>query len=91
MTAVVAPCATVTRPTLPDLEPETVELDIAPEILANDARVLELSTQLFRRWVEAITGGLKVDLRVFEMTECTTVDYTDDGAIILSYPTVRND
>ena len=86
MTAVVAPCATVTRPTLPDLEPETVELDIAPEILVNDARVLELSTQLFRRWVEAITGGLKVDLRVFEMTECTTVDYTDDGAIVLSYP-----
>ena len=49
MTAVVAPCAEVRRPTLPDLAPETVNLDIAPEILADDAHILHTSTRLFRR------------------------------------------
>ena len=44
MTAVVAPCANVTRPTLPNLEPETVFLNIAPEILANDYKILYEST-----------------------------------------------
>ena len=43
MTAVVAPCAEVRRPTLPDLEPETVSLTIAPEILADEARRLHVS------------------------------------------------
>jgi len=86
MTAVVAPCASVSRPTLPDLDPETVTLEIAPEILAEDAYILHTSTQLFRHWVQAITGGLTVELVVHELSECTTVDYTDDGEIIVSYP-----
>ena len=82
----VAPCADVTRPTLPDLHPETVRLDLAPEILADDARRLHQVTALFRRWVHAITGGLEVELVVAELEGCTTVDYTDDGSIIVSYP-----
>ena len=86
LTAVVAPCAAVTRPTLPDLAPETVQLDIAEEILANDARALRISTDLFRRWVQAITGGLHVELVVHTMDDCTTVGFTDDGEVVLSYP-----
>lgn len=86
MTVVVAPCAEVRRPTLPDLEAETVDLVIAPEILEDDAHILHTSTSLFRRWVQSITGGLEVELVVHEMTDCTTVDYTDDGQVIVSYP-----
>lgn len=85
-TVVVAPCADVTRPTLPDLEAETVPLDIAPEILADDGARLFLVTQLVRRWMEAITGGLEVQLTVHTLQSCTTVDYTDDGSVIVSYP-----
>ena len=86
MTAVVAPCASVSRPTLPDLEPETVDLDIDPSILAEDAALLHTATALFRTWVESITGGMAVELVVHELSECTTVSYTDDGSIIVSYP-----
>jgi hypothetical protein len=86
LTAVIAPCAQVTRPTLPDRVPETVDLDIDPRILADDAQVLRESTDLFRAWVQAITGGLQVELVVHELDGCTTVDFTDDGAVIVSYP-----
>ncbi|MFT5684264.1 MAG: hypothetical protein ACI8RZ_005205 [Myxococcota bacterium] len=86
MTAVVAPCAQVSRPTLPDLTSETVSLDIDPTILADDAHTLHTSTALFRSWVEAITGGRTVELVVYEMSDCTTVTYTDDGEVIVSYP-----
>ncbi|GAB5551426.1 MAG: hypothetical protein Sapg2KO_10170 [Saprospiraceae bacterium] len=86
MTVVVAPCAEVSRPTLPNLESETVNLPIAPEILANDGRILHISTALFRKWVQAITGGMKVNLEVYTLEECTTVTYTDDGSTIVSYP-----
>ena len=71
---------------MPDLAPETVSLSIDPQILADDARVLRQSTDLFRRWVTAITRGLEVELTVVEMEGCATVDYTDDGAVIVSYP-----
>ncbi|MDG1479311.1 MAG: hypothetical protein P8R54_06950 [Myxococcota bacterium] len=86
MTAIVAPCASVSRPTLPDLAPETVDLEIDPLILAEDARILHASTALFRSWVEAITGGARVELVVHELSDCTTVTYTDDGSVIVSYP-----
>ncbi|MFT4624621.1 MAG: hypothetical protein ACI8PZ_003280 [Myxococcota bacterium] len=86
LTAVVATCAAVTRPTLPDLAPETVDLELDPALLVDDARVLRVSTDLFRRWVTAITGGLEAELVVHVLPGCTTVDYTDDGAIIVSYP-----
>ncbi len=85
MTAVVATCASVRRPTL-DGGSETVALDIDARILADDARMLHQSTALFRRWVQSITGGLEVVLEVVEQTECATVDYSDDGDIIVSYP-----
>ena len=86
MTAVIAPCAEVSRPTLPNYEAETVNLNIAPEILANDGRLLHAATALFRQWVQAITGGLKIDLRIHVLDNCTTVNYTDDGNVIVSYP-----
>jgi hypothetical protein len=85
LTAVVATCATVTRPTLPDLDPETVTLQLAPEILADDARVLRVASRLFLRWMQAITG-LDVALVVHEQEVCAMIDYTDDGSVIVSYP-----
>ncbi|MBX2800747.1 MAG: hypothetical protein KTR31_23905 [Myxococcales bacterium] len=85
MTAVVASCATVRRPTA-DGGSETVKLDIHPDIVADDARILHQSTALFRRWVQTITGGMQVDLVVKVQPRCTTVDYTDDGSVIVSYP-----
>jgi hypothetical protein len=86
MTAIVARCATVSRPTLPDLKPETVQLDLDPEILANDARVLREATNLFRHWVTAITRGVAVELVVVPMEGCANVTFTDDGRTIVSYP-----
>ena len=75
MTAVVVTTAAVTRPTLPAYVPETVQLGIAPEILADDAYRLHLLTRLFRRWVQAITGGLELELKVHTMDESTIVGY----------------
>jgi hypothetical protein len=86
MTAVVATCAEVSRPTLPDMEEEVLMLEIAPEIIENDSYLLDISTGLFRHWIKSITGGLEVNLVVHEMDECTTVGYTDDGSVIVSYP-----
>ena len=91
MTAVVAPCANVTRPTLPNLEPETVFLNIAPEILANDYKILYESTFLFRNWVRSITGGYEVQLEVYEVEDCTDVDFSDNGEIIFSYVSDSNE
>ena len=89
MTAVVAPTAAVTRPTLPLLALETVQLDIAPEILANDARRLHLATRLFRRWLQAITGGLHVELVVHVMDQGTTVDFNNFAEYFVSHPRGR--
>ncbi len=86
MPAVVAASAAVTRPTLPDFAPETVQLGIAPEILADDARRLYLVTRLFLRWVQAISGGLEVELVVHVMDQNATVNFTRVGDIIVSYP-----
>lgn len=90
MTAVIASCAEVSRPTLPNLTPEIVNLNIAPKILENDSYILHVSTALFRNWVQAITGGLKVNLNVYTLEECTTVNYTDDGNTIVSYPDAQS-
>ncbi len=86
MTAVVAATAAVTRPTLPDFAPETVQLDIAPEILADDAHRLHLVTRLFRRWVQAISGGLHVELVVHVMDQNATVTFNRVDGITTSYP-----
>ena len=90
MTAVVASCANVTRPTLPNLEPETVFKNIAPEILANDYKILNESTSLFRNWVRSITGGYEVELEVYEVEDCTDVGFSDDGKTIRSYVSNSN-
>ena len=89
MTTVVAECASVSRPTLPDFTPEIVDLSIDPNILKDSASLLHNSTDLFRRWVKVITEGYDVKLMVYTMTECTTVSYTDDEKVILSYPNTR--
>ncbi len=86
MTAVVAPCARVRRPVYPSGDAETVDLDLHPDVLADDARRLRLATALFRRWVQAITGGLEVELVVHELDACTTVDFQDSGDIVAIYP-----
>lgn len=86
MTVVVAPCATVRRPTLGGGS-ETVELDVHPDILADDAQILHDATALIRRWLTTITRGLQVELVVHALPSCTTtVDYTDDGNLVVSYP-----
>jgi formylglycine-generating enzyme required for sulfatase activity len=89
MTAVVAPSAVVTRPTLPNLVPETVNLNIAPEILAEDAHRLHLVTRLFRRWLQAITGGLEVELVVHVMNQGTTVNFVEQPDSFSSLPDAR--
>lgn len=86
MTAVVAPCASARRPTLPNLDPEEVQLVIAPEILADDARILHQSTALFRLWIKAITEGSEVELTVHELADCTDVDFSVESNVIVSYP-----
>lgn len=86
MTAVVAPSAVVTRPTLPNFDPETVNLDIAPEILADDAKRLHMVTRLFRHWVQAITGGLHVELEVYVMDQGATVNFTEQPGWFNTYP-----
>ena len=86
MTGVIAPCASARRPRLPDLEAEVVDLTLDPAVLENDARRLFLATQLFRRWVQSITDGVELELRLYVLDECTTVDFTDDGSVIVIYP-----
>lgn len=86
MTAVVPLCAEVTRPTLPDLEPETLQRTIDNRILANDAEVLYQSTDLFRRWLSAIANGLNIELNVQVVEQCATVDFELTPNVIISYP-----
>ena len=86
MTGVVARCAVARRARVPDLQPEVVNVELHPEILNDQARRLFLATQLFRRWMQAITGGVRLALRIFIMEGCSEVDFTDDGATLISYP-----
>jgi hypothetical protein len=86
MTVVIALCASVSRPTIPNLEEEIVNLNISPKILENDSRLLKISTDLFRNWVKAITNGLEVNLKIVELEDCTTVSYNYDGTNVISYP-----
>lgn len=86
MTVVIAPSAVVRRPTLPLLRPETVTVNLAPEVLADEAAIVHQSARLFCRWVEAITGGYAVELLFHVLEEGTTTNFTDDGTYIYSYP-----
>ena len=85
LTVVVASCAKVTRPTLPNLSPETVELNISEKILENNSYRLKISSKLFRQWIKSITGGYNVNLNIHIVDECVEVNYSDDGEIIRSY------
>jgi len=85
LTVVVASCAKVTRPTLPNLSPETVELNISEKILENNNYRLKISSKLFRQWIKSITGGYNVNLNIHIVDECVEVNYSDDGEIIRSY------
>ncbi len=86
MTAVVPLCAEVTRPTLPNLAPETLQRTIDDRILANDADVLYQSTDLFRRWLSAITSGTNIELNVHVVEQCATVDFEVTATNIISFP-----
>ena len=87
MTAVVAPCANGRAPQPPGEDPiEALDVLLDPEILAEDARRLYLSTDLFRRWLFAITDGVPVELQVYVLDVCSTVDFTDSDGTVISYP-----
>ncbi len=85
-TALVAVCASVRRPTLPDIEAEVVDLTIDPALLADNYRIMYQSTDIFRRWFKAITGGYELNMTVVEMSGCATVDYTVRSYAYVSYP-----
>ena len=87
MTAVVAPCAVGRAPQPPGTEP-TEDLDVAldPRILEDNARRLFVATSLFRHWLRAITDGVNVELQVYVLEDCSTVDFTDSEGTIVSYP-----
>ncbi len=85
MTAVLPLCADVRRPTQPDLEPETLKRNIDGRILANNANVLFQVTDLFRRWLSAISGA-NVILNIEVVEKCTTVDFQLSPTAIFSYP-----
>lgn len=89
MTAVIAPYADVQRVTLPNLELENVHLKISPKILEDNFKVLHTSTKLFRHWLQAISKGHKVNLKVHVLREGTEVINSDNGKIITSYPKAK--
>ena len=86
LTAVIAPCANVTRPISPNLDLETVNLEISPEILADYAQVLYNSTELFRNWFQAISGGTNLNLQIHVLESCTTVYFNNNSNWYSSYP-----
>jgi len=85
MTAIVTPCATVRRPYQPNLAAETVETVIKPQIVENNYLLLYEITEIFRIWFKAITRGSELKLQIYEMEECTTVDFSFDANRIFSY------
>lgn len=86
ITAVIATCATVERLTWPDLATETVAMTIDPTILSDNYQILYESTDLFRRWVKAITRGSELNLVVYEYNQCTIVSSTREDDLIIAYP-----
>lgn len=86
MTAVVPLCAEVTRPTLPNLEPEVLQRIIDNRVLQDDAKILFQASDLFRRWLSAITKGSSVNLNIQVVEQCTTVDFQLAPNVIFSYP-----
>ena len=85
MTGVVATCTDARIPQPGGAAPKMERFDLHPGILADDARRLFLATGLFRKWVEAITRGRRVDLRIYVIEGCTTTDFTLDPGYVRSY------
>ncbi|MEC9398524.1 MAG: hypothetical protein VX475_12940 [Myxococcota bacterium] len=85
MTGVVATCTDARIPQPEGATPTMERLTLRPEILADDARRLFLATGLFRKWIEAITGGRRLDLRIYVLEDCTTTDFTQQPDFISSY------
>ena len=90
MTGVVATCTDARIPQPGGAAPVTERLTLRPEILADDARRLFLATGLFRKWIEAITGGRRLDLRIYVLDECTTTDFSQQPDVITSYADSRD-
>ncbi|WP_026377481.1 DUF5011 domain-containing protein [Aestuariibacter salexigens] len=88
LTAVMSLCATVERLTLPDFEVEVVGVNIDQRLLQNDYQILFEATDLFRRWVKAITLGSELTLEVYESDDCSYVSTADDGDLVFSYPDI---
>ena len=74
MTAVIASCANVTRPTL-SMSSETTVKSIDNKILENDYERLKISSSLFRKWAQSLTNGLRVNLEFYIVEDCVDVDY----------------
>lgn len=86
ITAVIASCATIERLTWPDLSTETVNVTIDPTIMNNNYHLLYESTDLFRRWIKAITRGSELKLVVHELNQCTSVSSRREGQVVIAYP-----
>jgi hypothetical protein len=86
LTAVIAMCANVERLTWPELATEKIDLTIDPAILSDGYKILYESTDLFRRWVKAITRGTELNLVVHESNQCTRVDAYQENNLVISYP-----
>lgn len=86
ITAVIASCATIERLTWPNLSPETVDVTIDPSIMNNNYHLLYETTDLFRRWVKAITRGSELKLEVHELNQCTNVSSKREGNVVIAYP-----
>lgn len=86
LTAVIAMCANVERLTWPDFTTEKVDLMIDEAILSDGYKVLYESTDLFRRWIKAITQGTELNLVVHESNQCTRVNAHRENNLVISYP-----
>lgn len=81
MRVVLARCARGSQPADPTLaQPgRPVELSLAPEVRADDYRVVRQSLRLFQLYIRAITDGrLTVDLAFHEVDECVSVHFDDN-------------
>ncbi len=92
VTALIPTCADVERPTNPsDLnQTEIVRREIDPVILENDGAILREAADIFGRWVEAISGGLRFKLSLYEVDECPSVSFNVGSDAFFAIPRGRN-
>ena len=65
---------------------ETVDIAIDPRILANHGKMLHDATALFRRWLQAMTGGYSVNLKVYQLHSSVNVSSERDGINVWCRP-----